>query len=122
MKNGKSLLKYMAIPLLGVNILFPSCSLDDSYNEPKIYEIKLADKNNDGLKDIVIKDSRGRIKEIYLQREDGKYISLKEIYREKIIKDLLLDDKSKKSDSKDDEGIPLLLNPIYNPYFFPSNN
>ncbi len=79
MRNKKSLLSYVAIPIFGVSVLAASCELNTS-NKSQIYDLKVSDVNEDGLKDLTIRDSKGDIKDVYVQTENGDFISSKEAY------------------------------------------
>lgn len=129
MKNRKSLLNYAAIPLFGIGALVSSCDFYEGDNStqqftPQTYDLKVRDVNNDGLKDLIIRDSRGEIKDIFVQKNDGKYFSLNEVYRQKYREEMIKNVLGKKSEGsknkKDDEGIFFIL-PAYYPYFFPTN-
>jgi ABC-type transporter lipoprotein component MlaA len=122
MKNKKFLLSYVAIPLFGVGSLVTSCEFD-TYNKPQTYYLKVSDVNKDGLKDLIIRDSKGDIEEIFVQKNDGKYISVREAYRLEKLKKIhqYLEEKAADPENKKDDDIPLLLNPAFTPYFFPKS-
>lgn len=79
MRNRKSLLSYVAIPIFGASILTASCELNTPH-ELRVYYLKVDDVNKDGLKDLTIRDSKGDIKDVYVQTENGDFISSKEAY------------------------------------------